>query len=247
MIGAFLAGLTYPFRALVLLARLPQLWAYVIVPILLNLAVGALLYGGLLFVGLKWVDAAVANTGFGAVLGALLRVLLIVGLLIAIGFLLVRFGVVLGSPWYSQLSQKLEELRLGSAPPAEPLSAFGVLRDVGRALGFELKKLLLVLAVGALLLLVNLLPFAGQLIDLIGWIALGVTISCLDFFDYPLERRRLGFRRKLGVIRNSLPGSAGFGLVCLGLVSIPLINLLSIPVCVAAGTLFFCDRVRANR
>jgi CysZ protein len=211
---------------------------------LVNLVVGVLLYGGLLFAGLRWIDATVVDTGFGAILGALLRVLLIVGLLIAIGFLLVRFGVVLGSPWYNQLSEKLEVLRLGSAPPAEPLSAIGIARDVSRALAFELKKLLLVLGVAAPLLLANLLPVVGQAINLIGWIALGATITCLDFFDYPLERRRLGFRAKLGAVRRSLPASAGFGLICLGLVSIPLLNLLSIPLCVAAGTLFFCDRLR---
>ena len=45
------------------------------------------------------------------------------------------------------------------------------------------------------------------------------------------------------MIRRSLPASAGFGLACLGLVSIPFVNLLSIPLCVAAGTLFFCDRI----
>jgi CysZ protein len=41
-----------------------------------------------------------------------------------------------------------------------------------------------------------------------------------------------------------LPASASFGFVCLALVSVPLINLLAIPVCVAAGTLFFCDRIQ---
>ena len=50
-------------------------------------------------------------------------------------------------------------------------------------------------------------------------------------------------RARLGLIRRSLPASAGFGLVCLGLISIPLVNLLAIPLCVTAGTLFFCDQI----
>jgi CysZ protein len=73
-------------------------------------------------------------------------------------------------------------------------------------------------------------------------IVIGVTISCLDFFDPPLERRRLSFRAKLGYIRHHLPASAGFGLICLGLVSVPFLNLLAVPVCITAGTLFFCER-----
>ena len=45
---------------------------------------------------------------------------------------------------------------------------------------------------------------------------------------------------------RGLPASAGFGLVALTLVSVPFVNLLSVPVCVVAGTLLYVDRVRAR-
>jgi CysZ protein len=243
MIDGFFAGLTYPFRALAVITSTPRLWRYVAIPILVNILVGVSLYAGLLFGGFRAVDAAVAGLpDWAAFLSVLLRLLLIVGLLIATGFVLVRFGVVIGSPWYSQLSAQLEAMRLGQLP--EPGSGAGAaLRDLGRAVSFELKKLLLVVAIGVLLLLLNLIPVAGTIVATAGGITLGATIACLDFFDYPLERRLLSFRAKLGIIRSTLPASAGFGLVCLGLVSIPFVNLLAIPVCVVAGTLFFCDRI----
>jgi CysZ protein len=237
-------GALYPFYAFGLLAHTPRLWRYVLLPILVNIVVGATLYIGLLLAGLRVIDGFVAGLPTWAVaLGALLRVLLIVILLIATGFVLVRFGVVLGSPWYTRLSGELEQLRGAPALPDQGTGLPAALRDLSRALAFELRKLLLVLAIGALLLLLNFIPVIGQVLATAGWIALGATITCLDFFDYPLERRLLRFRDKLGVIRRSFPASAGFGLVCLGLVSIPLVNLLSIPLCVAAGTLFICDRV----
>jgi CysZ protein len=240
----FVSGALYPLYAASVLARAPRLWRYVLIPMLVNLLVGATLYAGLLFAGLSAIDGLVAGLpDWAALLGALLRVLLIVGLLIATGFVLVRFGVVLGSPWYTQLSAELELLRGGQPLPEQSGGLSAALQDLGRALAFELRKLLLVVAIGTLLLLLNLIPVAGQVLATAGWIALGATITCLDFFDYPLERRRLSFRAKLGVIRRSLPTSAGFGLVCLALVSIPFVNLLSIPLCVAAGTLFYCDRI----
>jgi len=240
----FVSGALYPLYAIAVLARAPRLWRYVLIPILVNMLIGATLYAGLLYAGLSAIDSFVAGLPvWAAGLGALLRLLLIVGLLIATGFVLVRFGVVLGAPWYTQLSAQLELLRGGQPLPARGSGMQAALRDLSRALAFELRKLLLVLAVGALLLLLNLIPVAGQLLDTAGWITLGATITCLDFFDYPLERRLLSFGAKLGVIRRSLPASAGFGLACLGLVSIPFVNLLSIPLCVAAGTLFFCDRI----
>jgi CysZ protein len=97
--------------------------------------------------------------------------------------------------------------------------------------------------VGIGLLLVSLMPGIGTIIASVGGISLAALIVCLDFLDAPLERRRLSFREKLNLVFKSLPGSASFSLVCLGLVSIPLLNLLTIPLCVASGTLFFCDRI----
>ena len=260
VLGGFglLTGATYPFRALAMFRRTPHLWGYVTIPILVNFVVGVALYAGLLFFGWEsvegllvnlshWLDSVIVNlpTWLGFLkfliigLGFLLHFLLVVGLLLITGFVLVQFGVLVGSPWYGQLSEQLEELRIGQLDRVE----VGIVRDVSRALLFELKKLVLVVGVGLLLLLMNLAPGIGTLVAGSGGIAIAAMIVCLDFLDAPLERRRLRFREKLGIVLGSLPASASFSLVCLGLVSIPLLNLLTIPICVASGTLFFCDRI----
>lgn len=245
MIGEVIAGALYPFKALGTISRNPALWGYVAIPIGLNILLGILFYVGLLFAGFEAIDRLVAGLPeWLALLDLVLRVLLTILLLIVTGFLLVRVGVVVGSPWYSALSQRLEEMRSGRVLAQEPLSIGGTLRDLARSLGYELRKLLLSVAIGLPLFLLNFVPVIGAPVATAGWIALGSLISCLDFFDPPLERRRLRFREKIAVVRAHLPASAGFGLACLGLVSIPFINLLSIPVCITAGTLFFLDRIR---
>jgi CysZ protein len=178
--------------------------------------------------------------GWGAIaLLWLLRVVLTLILLGITGFIFLQFGVLLGSPWYGKLSEELEKLRTGQVLIID----VGLVGDIGRALLFELKKLGLMLGLGLPLFAVKFLPGIGTLVGIIGSITLATTIVCLDFLDAPLERRRLRFRDKLKVVGGSLPASASFGLVCLGLVSIPFVNLLAIPVCVTAGTLFVCDRV----
>ena len=242
---AFFAGLLLPLRAPAALSAAAGLWRYIIIPIAINIVVGLTLYASLLYAGLRSIESAVATLPeWAAPLAFLLQAVLVIGLLIATGFLLVRLGVLFGSPFYARLSELLEQQQTGAAPPAEPLSATGVARDLWRSVLFELKKLTLVLLIGGLLLLTNLIPVAGQAVSAVGGITLGVLISCLDFFDPPLERRRLSFRSKLGYIWRTLPGSAGFGLAALALVSIPLVNLLAIPLCIVAGTLFFCSRPR---
>ncbi len=259
-LGGFglLAGTTYPFRALAVFRRKPYLWRYTIIPILLNFVLGIFLYGGLLFFGWQtiqnltislsnWLDDLIANlpAWLGVLeytiigLGFLLRLLLAVVLLFLSGFLLTQFGVLLGAPWYGQLSEQLEEICTGQLHSIE----VGIVRDLWRAVLFELKKLVLAAIAGVVLLLLNLVPGIGTIASMIGGLTLTTTIVCLDFLDPPLERRRLRFQEKLAIVFRSLPASASFSLVCLGLISIPFLNLLTIPLCVASGTLFFCDRV----
>lgn len=237
-----LAALSYPWQALKLLARTRRLWKYVFIPLLLNFVLGLLLYLGLLYSGWQAIDRIVADwEAWGALIAWLLRVLLIVALLVSTSFILVRFGVILGSPWYSKLSAELEGLRTGKPVLDTPFSWKIVLRDIGRAIGYELKKLLILIGIGLPSLLLNFVPVIGQILVTIVSFTLGSLISCLDFFDSTLERRLLGFRQKLKIVWNTLPASAGFGLICFLLVSIPIVNFFTIPICVAAGTLFVCD------
>ncbi|EAW36169.1 EI24 domain-containing protein [Lyngbya sp. PCC 8106] len=257
-----ISGFTYPFRALGLFIRTPKLWGYVVVPVFINIIVGILLYVGLLFPGLNGIEVLVSNLDnqidtwvanlptwlryldlSAVILGWLLRIFLVTSLLLVIGFLLLQFGGILGAPWYGQLSEKLEELRTGKPAVLPPNSLTSIFQDIGRAILFEVKKLALQLVFGLPLLLLNFLPVYGSILFTIGGVSLATTVVCLDFLDAPLERRRLKFREKLKMIRLALPASGSFALVCFGLITIPFLNLLAIPICVASGTLFFCDRL----
>ncbi len=260
LLGGFgtVAGATYPLRALGIFVTNIGLLKYIIVPILVNIIVALALYSGLLFFGWQFVDEIKTDVtlwlnqiiadlpqwlGFLtysiSALIFLLRFFLIIVLLIATGFLLTQFGVLLGAPWYGQLSEELEKIRTGQVEIIE----INILSDLGRAILYELKKLVLIALVGIILLLCGFFPGLGTLISTVGSLALTTTIVCLDFLDSTLERRRLKFRNKLRIVFKSLPASGSFGLVCLGLISIPLLNLVTIPLCVASGTLFVCDRV----
>lgn len=259
ILGGFgtLNGATYPLRALVTFIQNPRLIKYIVIPILVNIVVAIALYSGLLYFGWQIVDSIQGDVttwlnqlitslppwlsflSYGASgIIAILRLTLVIVLLIATGFLLTQFGVLLGAPWYGQLSEQLEKHRTGKVELIE----LNLLSDLGRAVLYELKKLVLIALVGIPLLLVNFFPGVGTVISSIGSLILATTIVCLDFLDSCLERRRLQFRQKLKTVFKTLPASASFGLVCLGLISIPFVNLVTIPLCVASGTLFICDR-----
>lgn len=254
------AGATYHFRAVIIFVKNPRLIGYVIIPILINIVVGILLYVGLLLPGINLVQNIFTNFSLrfdtfvddlptwlnfisylDNALGWVVQIILFAVLLLIIGFLLVQFGVILGSPFYGQLSEQLEKLRIGTLPEAPP-SVLGFLRDIWRAILFELKKIALFLVIGLPMLLLNFIP-GGSLVATIGGVTLTTAIVCLDFFDGPLERRKLQFRQKLTLVGQSLPASASFGLICQALITIPIVNFVGIPICVVAGTLFCCDRI----
>lgn len=243
--ASFVSGASYPFRAFALFRRSPRLLKYIAIPIGLNVAVGVAFYWSLL----RWLsqnlDAALAPLpNWLSPLGIVLQVMLILLLLLLTGLLFLQFGVLLGSPWYGRLSEELERLRLGNVhQPQVRHPLIGSVVDLWRAIAFEIKKLLLWLGITLPLLAFHLIPGLGTAIATIGSLGLAALITCMDFLDPALERRRLRFRRKIWIILHHLPATATFGGVCLALVSIPLLNLLAIPICVAAGTLLFCDRI----
>ena len=260
ILGGFgtVAGATYPCRALILFTRHPKLLGYIVIPIIVNLIVAIALYGSLLFFGLEFIAEiqvdistrlgqliadlpawlSILNYGVSGLI-FLLQFLLTIILFVVTGFIFTQFGVLLGAPWYGQLSEKLEEIRTGNIEIVEVSLA----RDLGRAILYELKKIVLMIGFGIPLSILNFFPGIGTLIITVGWFILTTTIIGLDFMDSALERRRLKFRKKLNIVVKSFPASGSFALVCFFLVSIPLVNLLTIPLCVASGTLFVCDQV----
>ncbi|MBL1211095.1 EI24 domain-containing protein [Geminocystis sp. GBBB08] len=257
----FFIGISYPFLAVKFLAENKKLWQYLIIPIIINFAVGVTTYILLLKPSLKLFDSITNELVIGAdnaidklpewsffliyiiiFFTTLLKVTLFILLLIVIGFIITQFGSILGSPWYGKLSEQLEILRTGKLEIIE----LNIFSDIFRAILFELKKLFLIIILSLPLFLFNFIPMVGNIVSFLGSISLTMTIICLDFFDATLERKRLRFREKLKFVRKGFPTTAGFGLICLTLMSIPFLNLITIPICVCAGTLLVCDQLALN-
>lgn len=252
-IPGVLIGFTYPLRALRLFQKHKSLRPYVLIPLVINVLLGIALYSSGVWWGLQlvnrwtlrlidWLEPAWLDTAV-QVLAPIIQGVLILLLFVILGFVLLQFGGILGAPFYGQLSEKIEILRAGKVDTPESMGWGTIFIDIWRALMFEVKKLLLLAFIGLPLLLANFVPAFGTLAATIGGITLASLLVSLDMFDAPLERRRLKFRQKLGIVFRALPASGSFALTCFFLVSIPLMNLLAIPLCVSAGTLFFCDRI----
>ncbi len=240
-VADFLSGASYPFRTLGVLARTPRLWQFVLVPLLINIVLGIGLYAWLLPGGLRRIDQALADIpAWLAFLDPILSFLFGAILLLLLGIALLWFGSLLGLPWYLRLSREVEAVR-GCGASDEPFTLATALLDLRYSLMYEVKKLLLLLIAGITLLLLNIVPGLGALAASVGGLLLMGLIACLDFFDPVLSRNRLRFRDKLRLFWRLMPISGGFALISAFMVIIPLLNLFSIPLGIASGTILLCD------
>jgi CysZ protein len=129
-------GARYPWQAVGLILGTPSLQSYVLVPILINILIGMTVYVGLLIgsfqaitaflnqisdwipditlalpVGLGWLEYGLTGLGGGIVLllNGILQIVLVTVVLLVTGFIFLQLGVLLGSPWYSKLSEEVEK------------------------------------------------------------------------------------------------------------------------------------------
>ena len=254
-------GITYPWKALRLLRNTPRLWTYIAAPIFVTVLIGLGLYGwAFLPLWTRVQDATQTLSdpllktiaqfpawlqGLELLIQGLVGVFQFLSAIVLFwlfGIVLTQLSVLLAAPWYGQLAEVLQVERMGKGVPQGSTEG-GFWADFSRAIQFELKKIGLTTIVGGLIFGLQWIPLIGQIFGTTIAFIWGAILACLDFWDAPLERKRLSFRAKLGWIFKQFPHNLTFGWLCNGLVSIPVLNLLTIPLCVAAGTLFVCDRL----
>jgi uncharacterized protein involved in cysteine biosynthesis len=233
----FAAGLALPFRGLAYLARRRALWKYAFLPVVLSilglavgLAVAAPFSGRIL--GLLWAEPeGVLAAAWWVTRGALYLVLVFLTA--------VALPVTVSAPFSDWLSARIEALEIG-----EPAGG-----GLGRAVaetwvgaGHALSRLAVLVLGYALLLPALLVPFAYPVLAFL-WTA---RWTAVEYLDLPMARnlhRLREVRTALAVIR---PMGEGFGLLLAAAFLLPFANLLIVPVGAVAGTLLYCDLVRAG-
>lgn len=234
-----LGALTAPLAALSFLAKRPRLWPLAIAPFLLN----CLLFGVFLWWGYSrfssWLPK---SSSFGEAwwwqgLFYLVLVLVAASFLVVTAYLFSMLGRIVAAPFLEALTVKVEDELLKRQAPR-----MGFWRGVGRVALQESKKLLLYLVLMGLLFLFNLLPGLGSAIQA----GLALLITCfflaVDFMDYPLERRGLSLKAKLGYVAKMRLDGLAFGLSVFGVFWIPLLGLGFLPLAAVGGTLLYLER-----
>jgi CysZ protein len=223
----FFRGFLAPFRGGAYVAR-HKLWPYLLLPILLDLALGAATMFGVQrylraesFVATPMADNPLV--GYAILIGLTLLGSAII-FIIAQPLLLAVFS--------DRLSERVERSVRGTAPSAPFLTS------TGRALLHGLLKLVfyaLALTVAAVLTIVS--AGVGGLIG----VGLGAVFLAYDGFDYPLSRRGASFGKKWAYLVRHPAQTLGFGLGATLLYLIPLAVFVAPPFVAVGATLVFLE------
>ncbi len=235
-----LGGLWAPMRALCFLIRRPRLWWLAAAPFAINLGLFVLFFWFSYTRFDSWVRSLLPLGGgwWWEALFYLLLVLVVLLMLAVEVYLFAVVGRIIAAPFLEVLTLRVERERLGTEAPPGPGLWEGTLRAVVQ----ELKKLVLLLGLMAVLFTLNLIPGLGSLLfSLLAWLLTCLFLAA-EFLDWPLERRRLTLGEKLAfVLRLRLTGLA-FGAAVLVLGVVPVLNLALLPLAAVGGTLLFLER-----
>lgn len=234
------AGALLPFRAARVLLGRRDLWLLALAPTLLTLIgfVGGLALSGPAsgaLLRLAWSEPH----GWLAAVWWLTRAALFVVLLYAFA---VAVPIALSAPFADRLSAKVEARELGAGGG----DGGGVARMVAEAavgVWHATARVGLLLLGYVILSPALLVPGAWPVLAFL-WTA---TWAAFEWLDLPMARHLHGFSEVRAALRSVRPLGLGFGAVLGALFLVPLANLVVIPLGAVAGTLLYCDLVRAGR
>ncbi|TVZ40768.1 CysZ protein [Alteromonadaceae bacterium 2753L.S.0a.02] len=227
----------------------PRLRAYILVPLLVNIA---------LFVVLTSVLISYIGTfGNGVTLDVpdwlqvvvdflldLLSFVLVVMVLVVYAYSFNIITNVIAAPFYGLLAEKAEEVLTGAPVDTEPLSSM-----IPRVFKRELKKLLYFIVRGFLVMLMMLLVgltvpvVGGMLAPLIG-LAWSAWCMTLQYADYPADNHRCSFTAVRKKLSQRSMSSFGFGGMITACSVVPVINIFAMPAAVTGGTIYWLNELR---
>jgi len=249
--GSLASGLRLPLEGLRLLRSERRLWPLAMVPFLLSLAafgtaVGLVVaYAGEIYGWAtawipvleverwyQWLWIGPARAGLAA-LGAAFFSAIAAACLVA-AYLVAN---LLASPFHDALAARVERLVTGSVIDESVSGIGGLVREAGRAMREELRRMAYFLALTLPLLLAGWLVPGAQLVTGPAIMAVTIFFLPLDYASYTLDRRHVSFPDKRRWLFAHKAVMAGFGVAAFLTCLVPGLNFLAMPILVVSGTL----------
>lgn len=223
----FWHGLGTVPRAVDVLRQVPQILAWLLIPLALTLLLDSMvLYYGFGSLHAR-IRSALPQSSFGVVLDVLAVLVLLFILAWTFSFVFLTLCELV----VDQVSEAVEQHVTG-----QPGSAAG-LHSMLRGLSFSLLQAFVAAALGLGGALLNLIPIIGSIFSML----LASVLLGYGFFSVSAGRKLHSLSDRLALLRAHLWPVLGLGATVFVVNLIPIINVLAMPVFVVAGTLLFLD------
>jgi CysZ protein len=229
----FSVGASAVFSGFRTIARAPDLWPWALVPLFVLLALEGLFITLAVKLGGPFVRSLlpVAETSWGKVGTDLVGWAAVTALAVVGWFVAVPLAPPLSAPALEHVVRRVED-ELG----VPPRPSIGFLREL--VCGF--RALAGGLAVGvpilALLWIVELAAPPVAIVTTPLKFVVGSLLVAWGLFDYPLTLRGIGFRARLGIMRENFSCVLGFGVAFALVFWVPCCGVAFLPVGAAAAT-----------
>lgn len=240
--GGLLRGIGDARRGAGFLAARPRLWRWVAAPFALTLG----LLVALIALAVRYLGPAIDRwladlPGFLAWMSTALTVLVALAVLAFGYFAFVAAAMALSAPFNEMLSEEVEAIVTGV--PAPPTSPGAMVIDVLVGLVHGLRRVAGYLVWMALLfLLSNLVPVLGHGVALLIGGLITARYAAWDAYDAVLARRRLTYAAKRETLAGLRGRAFGLGASVAGLLLVPGLNLVALPIGAVGATLGYLDQ-----
>lgn len=158
----------------------------------------------------------------------------------------VMIATVAAAPFLDALAWRAERLATGAVVESDESGVGALVRDVGRSIAGEARRLGFFLAITAILFGLGFLVPGAHVITGPAMVVVTILFLPLEYSGYVLDRRRVSFASRRRWIVGRWPRMAGFGAAAFAICFVPGMNLLMIPGLVVAGTLLVLEAPPAD-
>ncbi len=217
---------------------------YVVMPTLINL----ILFTTAFWFGYTKLDAYIEQLlpNWLAWLEFLIWPLIVLASLVVVFFAFTLIANLLGAPFNSVLSEKIEQqlTNQGFEKEISSSSYMDLLKGAGLGLSNEMRKLFYIISRAIPLLIISIIPGLNVFAPFL-WFLFGAWMLAIEYLDYPLGNRDMKFKEQLTLIKQNRFLCLGMGAALMFMTIIPGLNFFAMPVGVAAATSLWVGHIKS--
>jgi CysZ protein len=232
MLSDFMRGAHYLGQGAAIV-RQPGLRKFVIFPIIVNTLIFIGMFWAASHYFSQWMDNLLPDWLNFAILQFILWLIFGATLLFAFAYTFALLANFIAAPFNSLLAEKVEQYLTGTLREGDDWGH--LLRSIPKVMASELHKLIYLIAWMIPLFILLLIP-ALNLVSPFVWFVFGAWMYSLEYADYPMGNHNYYFRQVRQRMRQDRPLALGFGSMISLLATIPVVNIVVMPVAVAGAT-----------